>query len=219
MLLSRLVDRRVASFQHDLVEKHIAEVQNIYREMRGWRHDYHNHIQTMKSYIALGLGERLDGYLDRLDDDLKNVDKLIKSGNVMMDAILSSKLSLAKTRKIAVEAKAVVPESFAVNDVDLCVVIGNLLDNATEACEKLPEEARFIRLYIDVKREQLYISVTNSAPGRPKRLGGRYVSEKSGYHGLGLLRVDRIVAKYGGWLKRADEDGVFTTEILLPTGA
>ncbi|MDR2615641.1 MAG: GHKL domain-containing protein, partial [Oscillospiraceae bacterium] len=173
-LLSRLLDKRVAAFQNDIIERHLAETQNIYSEMRGWRHDYHNHIQTMKSYIALGHGERLNAFLDKLDHDLKNVDILIKSGNVMVDAILNSKLSLAKTRGIAIEAKAIVPESFAVNDVDLCVVIGNLLDNAMEACLKLPEAARFIRLYIDVKREQLYISVTNSAPGRPKRFGGRY---------------------------------------------
>jgi sensor histidine kinase regulating citrate/malate metabolism len=216
MLFTKLIDKRVAEFQSGLMEKHIAEVQNIYREMRGWRHDYHNHIQVMKSYIALGQAEQLGEYLDKLDADLRTVDKLVKSGNVMVDAILNSKLSLAKNRKIAIDAKASVPEAFIVNGVDLCVIIGNLLDNAMEACAKLPEPSRFIRVYIDVKRGELYISVTNSAPGRPKKNGGRYVSAKSGYHGLGLTRADRIVDKYGGWLKRADEDGVFTSEVLLP---
>jgi DNA-binding LytR/AlgR family response regulator len=171
------------------------------------------------NYIALGHPGRLDEYLDRLDEDLRSVDKLIKSGNVMVDAILNSKLSLAQNRGIAIDAKAAVPEEFAVNDADLCVVIGNLLDNAMEACAKLPEPSRFIRAYIDVKRGELYISVTNSSPGRAKKLGGRYISEKPGYHGLGLLRVDRIVRKYGGWLKRAGEDGAFSTEILLPARA
>jgi hypothetical protein len=44
------VDRRIAAFQNDLMEKHVTEVENIYRQMRGWRHDYHNHIQTLKAY-------------------------------------------------------------------------------------------------------------------------------------------------------------------------
>jgi sensor histidine kinase regulating citrate/malate metabolism len=217
MLFSRFIDKRAALLQNELTEKHLAEVQSIYREMRGWRHDYRNHIQTMKSYIALGRGDALDAYLDRLDADLTVVDKLIKSGNVMVDAILNSKLTLAKERKIRVDAKAVVPAELALNDVDLCVIIGNLLDNAMEACLKLPDEAaRFIRVYIEIKRNELYISIANSTPGRPMKFNGRYISEKLGYHGLGLLRADRIVGKYGGWLKRRDEDGVFSTEVLLP---
>jgi sensor histidine kinase regulating citrate/malate metabolism len=217
MLFSRWMDRRTAEFQRRLAENHIAEVQNIYREMRGWRHDYHNHIQTIKSYIALGHLDKLEGYLNELDADLTKVDQIIKSGNVVIDAILNSKLSLAAVREIRVTAKAAVPPKLAVNEIDLCVLIGNLLDNAMEACAKLDDSAaRFIRVYMDVKHEQLYLSITNSTAKRPKRLGSRYVSEKHGFHGLGLTRADRIVEKCGGWLKRRDEDGVFSTEIMLP---
>ncbi|MDR1064786.1 MAG: GHKL domain-containing protein [Oscillospiraceae bacterium] len=226
MMIAKRTEKRIAELQRELMERHIEEVQNIYKDMRGWRHDYRNHIQTMKSYIALGGDgprpgyDKLDKYLDRLDEDLTSVDKLIKSGNLMLDAILNSKLSLAQARKISVEAKAAAPAELKFNDVDLCVVIGNLLDNAMEACAKLEDEsARFIRVYIDLKRGQLYISVTNSTAGRPKKLLGRYVTDKpGGFHGLGLTRVDRIVSKYAGWLKRRDEDSVFTTEIMLPVG-
>lgn len=76
--------------------------------MRGWRHDYHNHIQMMKAYRALGQDDRLDVYLDELEQDLKGFDVLIRSGNVMIDAVLNSKLSLAKSHGIAINAKAVV---------------------------------------------------------------------------------------------------------------
>jgi sensor histidine kinase regulating citrate/malate metabolism len=217
MLFSRLIEKRTAEFQRRLTETHIAEVENIYREMRGWRHDYRSHIQTMKSYIALGHLDKLDNYLDKLETDLNSVDKIIKSGNVTVDAILNSKLSLAKSRKIVVDAKATVPNEFAVNEIDLCVLLGNLLDNAMEATLKMTDSSkRFIRIYIDVKREQLYISITNSTAARPKKFGTRYITEKQGYHGLGLMRIDRIVDKCGGWLKRRDEDGVFSTEVMLP---
>ena len=216
-LFSPMIDKRIAAFQNDLIVKHIEEVQNIYRDMRGWRHDYHNHIQAMKAYRALDENEKIDAYLDKLDDDLRNVDKLIRSGNVMVDAILNSKLSLAKSRKISINAKAVVPAALAVSEIDLCVILGNLLDNAMEACIKLEDEAsRFLRVYVDMKKDHLYISVTNSSGGEAKRTGGKYPSSKGGNHGLGLYRVDRIIDKYGGYCKRAGEDGAFTAEVMLP---
>lgn len=59
----------------------------------------------------------------------------------------------------------------AVPDIELSVLIGNLLDNAMEACMKLPEEERFIRIYIDVIKKQLYICVTNSMDGMARRRG------------------------------------------------
>jgi sensor histidine kinase regulating citrate/malate metabolism len=216
LYLHRLVDRRIAAWQNELVAKHCDEVQNIYREMRGWRHDYHNHIQTLKACRAEGENGRLDQYLNELDADLAGVDRLLKSGNVMVDAILNSKLSLAKTRRIDVNARALVPEGLAISEVDLCVILGNLLDNAMEACAPLDEHDRFIRVYIDVKREHLYISVTNSSKGRAAKQNGRYLSAKGGFHGLGILRIDRLADKYGGYVKRRDEEGAFTTEIMLP---
>jgi sensor histidine kinase regulating citrate/malate metabolism len=215
LYLYRLIDRRIDVYQNDLVAKHCEEVQNIYREMRGWRHDYHNHIQTLKAYRAEGEDERLDQYLVELDADLTGVDRLIKSGNVMVDAILNSKLSLAKSRRIKIDAKALTPEELTISKIDLCVIIGNLLDNAMEACAALDENERFIRVYIDVKRGHLYLSVTNSSRGRAARQKGRYISAKGGFHGLGLLRIDRLVDKYGGYIKRRDEEGVFTSEIML----
>jgi len=211
------IDRRIAAFQNDLMEKYITEVESIYRQMRGWRHDYHNHIQTLKAYLSLGENEKIDGYLNALETDLSSVDTLIKSGNVMVDAIINSKLSLAKARNISINAKAVVPKNITVTEIDLCVIIGNLLDNAIEACLRFDDETkRFIRVYMDLKRDNLYLSVTNSSGGKIKKHDGRYLSGKGENHGFGLLRVDRIVDKYSGYLKRGNEEGVFSTEIMLP---
>lgn len=217
VVLYRLVDRRIATYQNDLVAKHCEEVQNIYREMRGWRHDYHNHIQTMKAYLQLEEHQRLGEYLAGLEVDLAAVDTLVRSGNVKVDAILNSKLSLARDRKITVNAKATVPSGLTVSEIDLCVILGNLLDNAIEAAMKVGrEDDRSIRVYIDVKRDHLYVSVTNTSGERAKKQDGRYMSSKGGYHGFGLMRVDRLIGKYGGYIKRRDEEGAFTTEVMLP---
>lgn len=133
ILFGKMIDRRISAYQNDLIAKHCDEVQNIYRTMRGWRHDYHNHIQTL---LALSGNEaQTKEYLLKLNDDLTAVDTVIKTGNVMVDAIINSKLSLIKSKNITVNAKAVVPPELKISEIDLCVVIGNLLDNALEACE------------------------------------------------------------------------------------
>lgn len=251
--LVRLVDRRIDHYQSDLLEKHCEEVENMYRQTRGWRHDYHNHIQTMKAYLTMGETERLGEYLDRLDEDLTSVDTVVKTGNVMIDAVLNSKLSLARTKSIRVEAKAIVPAGLDISDIDLSLIIGNLMDNAMEACLQIEEtEKRFIRVYIDTIKGQLYIYVMNAVNGRPvkkrressreessrkksrrecfrgKRLrreensreesrAAEYRSTKEGrVHGFGLMRIDRVVERYKGYIDRQDEENVFATEVLLP---
>ena len=215
-LFGRMIDRRIAEYQNDLITKHCDEVQNIYKTMRGWRHDYHNHIQALLALV--GNEEKTREYLFRLNDDLTTVDTVLKTGNVMVDAILNSKLSLIKSRQIAVNAKAVVPACLQVSEIDLCVIIGNLLDNAMEACLKQEEEAdRFIRIFIGVMKGQLYLSVTNSTGGEIRKEGKRYLSTKdSPSHGFGLMRVDRIAEKYDGYVNRQHEEGVFATKVLLP---
>ena len=125
--------------------------------------------------------------------------------------------AMGKEKNIAVDAVALVPGKVSVSGVDLSVLIGNLLDNAMEACMELPAgKERFIRIYIDIMKKQLYIAVTNSMKGKAQKAGGRFLSRKEGTHGFGLYRIDGIVAKYGGYLKRRTEEGVFATEITLP---
>lgn len=215
-IFGKAVERRVADYQNALITKHCDEVEQMYRQMRGWRHDYHNHIQTM---LALtDKPEELREYLWTLNQDLTAVDSVLKTGNIMVDAILNSKLSLIKSKGITVNAKAVVPARLRISNVDLCVIIGNLLDNAMEACLKQTEESgQFIRVYIGILKRQLYISVVNSAGSGVRKEGKVYLSTKnSGHHGFGLMRVDHIAEKNGGYVNRQNEPGVFATEVMLP---
>ena len=189
---------------------------NIYRQMRGWRHDYHNHIQAMLAMTDNP--EELRKYLWMLNDDLTTVDTVLKTGNVMVDAILNCKLSLIKSKNITVNAKATVPTELRISEIDLCAIIGNLLDNAMEACLRQDEsEERFIRVYISILKQQLYICVTNSVGGKVKKVGKTYLSTKdSDAHGFGLMRIDRLADKYDGYVNRQNEEGAFATEVMLP---
>ena len=213
--LYNMIDRRIERFQSELIEKQVREIQNMYRQVRGWRHDYRNHINNMKIQLSEGNYDKLSDYLNELADDLDTVDTVIKTGNVMADAILNSKLNVAEKMNIKLNVKANVPDKLPMSDVELCSMLGNILDNAVEACGTLPEEERFMRVYIGKLKGQLYLSVQNSA-GKVRKSKNTYLSTKEGEHGYGLFRIDRVAKKYGGYVNRQNEEGVFATEILIP---
>ena len=213
----KMIDRRIAAYQSDLLAVHYAEVENMYCQTRGWRHDYRNHIQVLNSYAEQGDLEAVKRYLRELDMDLNTVDTAIKTGNRMTDVILNSKISLARSKNISVRADAHVPVSLSTSELDLCIIIGNLFDNAIEACMQLPEEERLIRIYMEMKNTQLYMSFTNTtALKKQKKVGERFFSTKGSGHGYGLVRIDAIIERCQGYISRNSEDGAFTTEILLP---
>ena len=203
----------MAAFESEILQKHYEEVENMYAKMRGWRHDYRHHIQTMKVHAANGEYEEISRYLDMLDDDLTNVETVIKTGNRMADAILNSKLSIAAKNGITVKAEAKIPVSLRVSELDLCIIIGNLLDNAIDACMELPVEKRLIRIYMEMKGNFLYLALTNTSGGKKKK---NFRSTKGAGHGFGISRMDAVVEKYGGYITRASEDEAFSTEVLLP---
>lgn len=217
-IFTRKIDKQIGSYQQELIQTHYAEVENMYKQIRGWRHDYRNHIQTMKAYAANEDWEAICNYLDLLDTDLATVDTVIKTGNPMTDAILNSKISLAKSKGIEVTADAHIPVKLSLSEIDLCCIIGNLFDNAIEASMKLPPEQRIIRVYMDMKNTQLYISSTNFTAGKKlQKVDGIFKTTKGKDHGFGLMRIDAIVERLEGYISRNSEDGAFTTEILLPT--
>lgn len=215
--LDRLIDKRIAEYQNGLLTAHYAEVENMYRQARGWRHDYRNHIQVLSGYAEMGDVEAIKAYLKDLRIDLESVDAVLRTGNKMTDVILNSKISLARSKGIAVIADAHVPVSLTTSEIDLCIIMGNLFDNAIEACMQLPEKERMIRIYIDMKNTQLYMSFTNTtALKKQRKEGGRFRSTKGEGHGYGLVRIDTIIERCQGYINRNSEDGAFTTEVLLP---
>ena len=224
LILKNKYDKRLSDFQDSVLKKQRDEVQNIYQTMRAWRHDYHNHMQAIKALLEMQKMTELSDYLDNLEKDLDSIDIAIRTGNVGLDAILSSKVSIARKNNIEVNCTAKVPSDLKISDVHLCAIVGNLMDNAIEACEKMkgapegvsPAIPRFIRVYIGLFKRQLYISVTNSTNEKKRRRVSELVTSKLGEHGFGLRRIDKIVEKYDGYVNRKNEPGVFATEVMLP---
>ena len=202
-------------YQAGQSERHLREVRGIYMEMRGYKHDFHHHLQTLRGQLEAGETERALAYIEQLDRRLIKMDTLIKTGNISLDAILSAKLSQAKAEHIAVNVKACVPDRLTITDAELSILVGNLLDNAIEACRAVRGE-RFIRIYMSIKGKMLYFSMLNSSGTKKNKTGSLFSSHKDGFHGLGLRRAESILEKHGGWCKYNSEDGAFTSEFLVP---
>lgn len=218
-IIERVIRKRYEeysmNYQNKLLKNQVEEVQHIYMTMRGWRHDYHSHLQSLKVKLNQGQIEEAAKYLNELEEDLDDIYQLVESGNVNVDAILNSKLSLAIEQEIDVNVKVAIPEKMPLSDIDCCVLLGNLIDNAIEACEKV-EENKFIRLYIGIYKKQLYMSIINATNEVVRKYDEEYISKKRGNHGHGLKRINKVVEKYNGYINRKNEPGVFVCEIMLP---
>ena len=217
--------REVAFFkqQEKELDDYSTEVATVDQQMQGIRHDYRNHLQVMSAFLSQEEYEQLKHYLLELTNELNQVDTIIRTGNTMIDSLVNTKLTRAKKSGVNIVAQALAPESLTIDKVDLAVLIGNLLNNALEATtvtikytknnnNEAPDQ--FIRLYIAPIKNNLYISITNSMTQAPKQ---NFLSWKAPNRvGYGLNRINQVVDKYDGIIKRNWEEGVFATEITIP---
>ena len=206
---------KLVEMQEEQAKRHLEEVRVIHSEMRGYKHDFHHHLQALKGQLEAGEVERALAYIEQLDRSLQSVDTLLKTGNVTLDAVLSAKLAQARAEGVAVTVEANVPDRLTLSDLELSTLVGNLLDNAVEGCRGAAGE-RFLRLSIRMKGRMLYFYLINSAGEKKPRQGALFRTGKAGAHGFGLHRAEAILKKHGGWVKYNSEDGAFTSEFLVP---
>ena len=106
LLIKTYYEKSTEAYQNKLVKNQIEEVNNVYMTMRGWRHDYHNHMQSLKAYLAMDDISEARAYLDKLETDSDDINLLFDTGNIGVDAILNSKISLAIHNGIPVRQDA-----------------------------------------------------------------------------------------------------------------
>ena len=202
------------------LESHFfRELEAVQSDIRTWRHEYKNNLIALRAWIDSGQTNKALEYLDNLNVESTLEGAMLHTGNTVLDAVVSSKLLLARSRGIDVSIQAVYPKTSIIEDNDLCAIAGNLLDNAIEACERMEEteQPRFITLSMFVKGKNLALSILNSYDGEIKREGTRFVTvKKERFHGIGIRYVDTLVNKYQGHVLREYKEGVFKTHIMLP---
>ena len=199
--------------------RHNDEMQKIYADMRIARHDFAGRIQTIQGLIQMKQYNELSDYMETFSDFFLSVTEFIDTGNKVVDALLSVKMGMAKAEGIQVEITAEIPSDCIVTDDHLCVVIGNMVDNAYDACLLIEDKLkRYICLSVQPENQNLCISCINSTGGREHRRGTKWQTSKSNpeQHGFGLMSIDRIVEDYGGFCAREHTDNQFISTIIIP---
>ena len=154
-------------------------------------------------------------YLESLRSPIEAVTQHVWVGDEAVDYLINSKIALASSEQIQVNCNIEYPQHTNIRSVDLVAILGNLLDNALESCEKIPLQQRFLRIYMAVKGSQFYVSIQNSAKEEPDFEEKNYITKKRGNHGLGMKRMKAVVDKYDGYLTLASEPGIFAAGVTL----
>ena len=182
-----------------------------YRNLERLRHDLKNHVIGLQRLIDNCEWDKLSDYLHKMADfgDIEYADDL--TGKRIVDAIVYYKHQQAKEDCIRWECSVHVPPECPIDDFDLCIIFGNLLDNALEACKKLPEEFNpFIHVHAYMVKKCLLIEVVNSM----KAASGMKRSDYS--YGTGLRNVKDVLDKYSGTLHINTDDHTFRISLLVP---
>lgn len=192
------------------------------------RHDLRHQLSVLSSYQAQGDLEGLGRYLQKLTDALPAAPEQIWCENYAVNAIAAHYLAMAQAEGIALDVHMDIPaQTGGVPDIDLCVIVGNLLENALEACRRMTGGERFIRVVSRVqKKEYLSLLVENSFDGLWREKDGVYYSRKRGAdraggvsrEGVGLSSVQAVCDKHDGLLRVAVEENMFKTSVLLGIG-
>lgn len=202
-----------------LMEQHNNELVKIYKDMRDWRHDFHNHIQSLLALSQEGNKEEMKKYVEQLGHKLVEIEGVCHTGQQALDAIVSVKCALAATYEIAVKLHMSPITMMPISELDVTSLFGNLFDNAIEACRRMDTKKRSIDLSLGMMGRMICIRMTNTTNGEERVHDGRYLTVKTDkqLHGLGIANIDRIVSSANGVVERKHEDRIFNTVIILPS--
>ena len=206
----------------DFYNKYIEEKENSMQEFRKAKHDLKNQLILMLEQCEKKEYGELQDFLEKLIEKAP-FDRLIlsKTDNAVVDALINYKYSIAKRFGIDFTVKLDIPMKLPFDNADMCIILGNTLDNALEANIGSVIDRPYIKLIMRMDSGNLIIIVENSFNGQIiKDKKGRIMTTKSNKleHGLGLNSVQQSVDKYHGFMKASSDDNVFTVEILLYGG-
>lgn len=196
---------------------YFEDINNRYSELRMLRHDMNNHFAAISLLLGDGKVEEAQKYLHAITKDMQNSAPLTQTGVGALDLVLWNKFTLAKKQNIDVQLDMGHSlTELSLSDYEWCSLFGNLLDNATEAVQKLPESERKIQLSVGKQMDMLCIYCENPYASI-KNENGNLVTLKADYknHGLGIKQIRRIASKYNGTVDIRTKNQIFSISVLL----
>lgn len=217
-----LEQKKAAQYQSQAAVYQMIEQQ--YSQAERLRHDLKNHVLALRGLWEERAWDKLGDYLKRMEDSAQFGANEEATGNRAVDALLFQKRKMAEDRQIVWECDVQIPKRCRISEFDLCVLFGNILDNAVEACMRLQQGEReagrrpFINVQARTVKKCFLLEVKNSMRDAEKQESRFAEKENPQRHGIGLLNVGDVVRGYDGVMNTEMQNGVFDISVLLPIG-
>lgn len=201
--------------------KHYERLSKTNENLRKFQHDYNNLKIGLNSYLK---NNDIDGallFLEECDKIIETDDITYHTGHPIVDALFSNKSNILKRNHIAVTFDGLIPYDMF-NPVDLCIIFGNILDNAIESCLKFDcNSTKEINISIKQNKDYIFITFTNPILNNIEIKNNNVLTSKENAesHGIGLLSIKKVIKKYHGHLYLKCENNIFTTEIDFCTSS
>lgn len=206
--VSQMMEKQV-----ELQISHYEELEKIDAEISRFRHDYTNHLRSILSLIQMKEYSQAEEYIEKLQKaKYSSATVMFYTGNKLADALLADK-SAALDDNCRIEYSGIIPPS--IENVDLCVILSNALDNAVEACREFNSPCA-ISISAGVQQGYFLMSIKNptTCPYNFYEIPPTTKSEKE-QHGMGLYNIESTAKKNKGQIKVKCENGVFELTITM----
>ena len=214
-LLRHKYELAILNKQRDFERSRMEEAYTIWANIRKLKHDLKNHFGVIKGLFAEGKYHLGIQYLSDLDNTVNSMGNLIRSENTVVNYIINSKLSNLDGVQVLVSGCI---ENFGdIDDIDMVSILGNILDNAIEAQEKVTGEKRIELLFLHKNSSRVIIcknTVCESVLKNNKCLGSTKSNPE--LHGFGHQIVESTVRKYKGLIDYFEEKDTFGVQIIFP---
>jgi hypothetical protein len=204
----------------ELQREHYSFLQEHIKETKRVRHNLRYHLTIFQSFINAGETEKLSTYINEYKDSLPDDTEITFCENHAINAILRYYSAIAKNETIKINTHLELPENLSISDSDLCIIFGNCIENAIEACRKI-NDGKFIKLNSKIAGDMLAVTIDNSFDGVIKKEGNMFISRKhegqSSYpvSGIGISSVKSVTRKYKGEARFEAKDNVFQASVML----
>lgn len=201
----------------EMYENQLKIMKQSQKNIQSLNHDMKNHLMLISPYIDSKEYNKAQEYIGDINNYTAVSGQHIHTGNQEVDAIMNYMITKAENKGCKVETKIQIPNIDFMEKVDLNILLGNLLDNAIEALEKVEE--RYLYISIQYKQGVLVIRIQNSYDGMLYKQGKKYITRKQDAksHGIGLENVNEIIMKYNGKKDVRTTDSQFLITIILYT--
>ena len=208
---------KMIMIRNQLLEDSWGDLNQMYRDNQKIFHDLKKHVNIMYRYMKSGKQDAAMEYMESIIGPVQVLNECVWSGNQIIDLILNYKKTEAIHKDIHMNCKVDKLHKVKVKDNDMCVILGNLLDNAIEACELVHYGKKWITVEISQKNRLLLIAVKNSMEVQPIKRNGRFETAKPDkkLHGLGMESIQSAADKYGGCIEYEFDDKIFRVFVTL----